>query len=68
MKITNEKKVECWDLDVDLSEKEIEELSCLGLDLIKDDKEALVGYVFNRLLTKFADEFNQKEKYNDNDL
>ena len=55
MEITNERKIECWELDVDLSEEEMTEMSSLGLDLIKDDKEALINYVFNRMLRKIVE-------------
>jgi len=54
MKITSERKIECWELEVDLSEEEKKELSSLGLDLIGDDREALINYVFNRILKQMV--------------
>jgi len=55
MEITSEREIKCWELDVELSEEEEGELSSLGLDLIGDDKEALINYVFNRILKRMVE-------------
>lgn len=54
MEITSEREIKCWELDVELSKEELEELSSLGLDLIGDDREALINYVFNRILKQMV--------------
>lgn len=61
MKIISEREIKCWELDVDLSKEEIEELSSLGLDLIGDDREALVSYVFNRILKQMVEKGTKDE-------
>ena len=61
MKITSEREIKCWELDVDLSEEEVKEISSLGLDLIKDDNNALISYVINRLLKQMVEKENQDE-------
>ena len=61
MKITSERKIECWELEVDLSEEEKKELSSLGLDLIGDDRKALVNYVFNRILRQMVEELGKED-------
>lgn len=61
MEITNEREIKCWEFEVDLSEEEKKELSSLGLDLIKDDREALINYVFNRILKQMVEESGKED-------
>ena len=60
MEITNEKEVKFCEMEVEMSEEEVEFLSSYGLEKIKEDKNELINYAFNVIIkdtikTKYAD-------------
>jgi len=52
-KIRNTRKINMIELDIDCAPHVIDELVAYGMNLIKDDKEALFNYAFNAALKEY---------------
>ena len=52
-KIRNTRKIDMVELDIDCSPRVIDELAAYGMNLIKDDKEALFNYAFSAALKEY---------------
>ena len=61
MELTNERKEEMIAFDVDIEDEEAERLADVGLDLIKNDKNALINYAVNHILKEMIDKEKVQE-------
>jgi len=55
MEFIKEKNVEMVDFEIDMSEEEREALSRIGLEWIKEDKNALINYAVNHILREIVE-------------